>query len=119
MVCTASASSFLNNSEFSLTWPLAQNALTLCDRAFEVGRADIPDCPLCNRGVEETPVHAFYYCERVRPFWNHEEEGMARIDPNQLVLLNVRYVMDNVEPTWKGEKYVLFLVILAVATMVI
>ena len=33
--------------------------------------------------------------------------------------LDVGYVVDNVNPQWKGEKRVVFLVILAVARMVI
>ena len=30
-----------------------------------------------------------YYCERVRPFWDHVGEWTARIEPKQLVLLDV------------------------------
>ena len=66
--------------------------------------ADIPDCLCCGSGLEETALHVFYYCERVRPFRNHVEEWTACIDPKQLVLLDVGYVGDNVDPPYRGEK---------------
>ena len=77
------------------------------------------DCPRCSSGVEETALHAFYYCERVRSFWSHVEDWTARISPQQLVLLDVGYVIDNIVPPYKGEKRVVFLAILTVAWMVI
>ena len=95
----APGSSFLNNSK--------------------AGLADMPDCPRCASGLEETAEHAFYYCERVRPFWDHVGEWTARIEPKQLVLLDVGYVVDNVLPPFQGEKREVFLAILAVARMVI
>ena len=64
----APGSSFLNNSEFSLTWRLARNALPLHGLNFRAGLTDMPDCTRCGSGLEETAEHAFYYCERVRPF---------------------------------------------------
>ena len=79
----------------------------------------MPDCPRCSSGLEETAEHAFYYCERVRPFWDHVGEWMARIEPKKLVLLDVGYVVDNVLPPFHGEKRVMFLAILAVDWMVI
>ena len=60
--------------------------------------------------------HAFYYCERVRPFWDHVGEWTAHIKPKQLVLLDV---VDNVLLPFQGEKRMVFLAILAVARMVI
>ena len=110
----APGSSFLNNSEFSLTWRLARNALPLCDLNFKSGLADMPDCPRCISGLEDTAEHAFYNCERVRPFWDHVGEWTARIEPKK-----IGYVVDNVLPPFHGEKCVVFLVILAVARMVI
>ena len=74
----APGSSFLN-SEFSLTWRLARNALALNDWAYRACLADMPDCPRSGSGLEETALHAFYYCERVQPFWSHVEEWTARI----------------------------------------
>ena len=115
----APGSCFLNNFEFSLTWRLVRNALPLHSLNYKVGRADMPDCPRCGSGLEETAEHAFYYCERVRPFWDHVREWTARIEPKQLVLLDVGYVVDNVLPPFQGEKRVVFLAILAVARMVI
>ena len=112
-------SSFLNNSEFSLTWRLVRNALSLCGLNFKAGLADMPDCPRCGSGLEETAEHAFYYCERVRPFWDHVGEWTARIEPKQLVLLDVGLVGDNVLPLFHSEKRVVFLAILPVAWMVI
>ena len=79
----------------------------------------MPDCARCGSGLEETAEHAFYYCERVRPFWDHVGVWTARIEPKQLVLLDVGYVVDNVLPPFQGEKHVVFLAILAVAQMVI
>ena len=115
----APGSGFLNNSEFSLTWRLTRNALALNDWAYRACIADMPDCSRCDSGLEETALHAFYYCERVRPFWSHVEEWTACIGPRELVLLDVGYVVDNVNPPFQGEKHVVFLVILAVARMVI
>ena len=80
--------------------------------------ADMPDCPRCDSGLEETALHT-YYCERVRPFWSHVEEWTARISPRELMLLDVGYVVDSINPPFQGEKCVVFLVILAVARMVI
>ena len=62
---------------------------------------------------------AFYYCEWVHLFWSHVGEWTARIVRKRLVLLDVGYVVDNVGSLWKGEKRVVFLVILPVAWMVI
>ena len=115
----ASGSNFLNNSEFSLTWWLVRNALPLLDLNYRAGLADMPDCVRCGSGLEETVEHAIYYCERVRPFWDHVGEWTACIEPKQLVLLNVGYVVDNVLPPFQGEKRVVFLAILAVSRMVI
>ena len=115
----APGSSFLNNSEFSLTWRLVRNALSLRGLNFKAGLADMPDCPRCGSGLEETAEHAFYYCERVRPFWDHVGEWTARIEPKQLVLLDVGYVVNNVLPPFQGEKRVVFLAILVVARMVV
>ena len=85
----APESSFLNISEFSLTWWLARNALPLLSLNFSAGLADMPDCARCGSSLEETAEHAFYNCERVRPFWDHVEEWKARIEPKQLVLLDL------------------------------
>ena len=115
----APRSSFLNYSEFSLTWRLVRNALSLHGLNFKAGQADMPDCPRYGSGLEETAEHAFYYCERVRLFWDHFGEWTARIEPKQLVLLDVGYVVDNVLPSFHGEKRMVFLAILAVARMVI
>ena len=105
----APGSSFLNHSEFSLTWRLTRNA----------GLADMPDCAHCSSGLEKTADHAFYHCERVRPFWDPVWEWTARIEPKQLVLFDVGYVVDNVLPSFQGKKRVVFLAILVVARMMI
>ena len=75
----------------------------------------MPDCYRCGSGLEKTAEHAFYYCERVRPFWNHVREWTARIEPKQLELLDIVYVIDNVFPLYQGEKHVVFLAVVAVA----
>ena len=115
----APGSSFLNNSEFLLTRRLARFALPLIGLNFRAGLADMPDCVRCSSDLEETAEHAFYYCEQVRQFWDHVGEWTARIEPNQLALLNVGSFVDNVLPPYQGEKRVVFLAILAVARMVI
>ena len=115
----APGSSFLNNSEFSLTWRLVQNALPYLGLNYKADLADMPICARCGGGLEERAEHAFYYCERVRPFWDHIGEWTARIEPKQLLLLDVGYVVDNVLPPFQGENRVVFLAILAVAQMVI
>ena len=79
----------------------------------------MPDCPRCGSGLEETALHTFYYYKRVLPFWNHIRELTAHISPRQLVLLDIGNIIDNIVPPYKGEKRVVFLVILAVARMVI
>ena len=48
----APGSSFLNNSEFSLTWRLVRNALPLLGLNYKAGLADMPDCPRCGSGLE-------------------------------------------------------------------
>ena len=115
----APGSSFLNNSEFSLTWRLVRNVLPLLGLNYRTDLADMLDCACCGSGLEETAEHAFYYCERVRPFSDHVGEWTARIEPKQLVLLDVGYVVDNILPPCQDEKRVVFLAILAVARMVI
>ena len=79
----------------------------------------MPDCLRCGSGLEETAEHAFYYSERVRLFWDYVGEWTARIDPKQLVLFDIGYVVDNFLPQFQGEKCVVFLTILAVARIVI
>ncbi len=68
----------MNNSEFSLTWRLARNALPLAGLNYRVGQADMPDCARFGSGLEETAEHAFYYCERVRPFWDHVGNNLVK-----------------------------------------
>ena len=104
---------------FSRTWRLVRNALFLLGLNYKVGLADMPDWLRCSSGLEEMAEHTFYYCERVRPLWNHVGEWMARIEPKQLVMLYVGYVEDNVLSPYQGEKRMVFLAILAVARMVI
>ena len=98
----APGSCFLNNFEFSLTWWLARNALLLFGLNYKAGLADMPDCPCCGSGLEETAEHTFNYCERVRPFWNHVREWTARIEPKQLVLLDVGYIVDTWVSRWEA-----------------
>ena len=103
--------------KFALNWigrqVRGQSALPLAGWAVETGLADMSDCVRCGSGQEETVLHAFYYSERVRPVRSYVREWTARIDPKQLGLLDVDYVVDNVYPPWKGEKQVVFLAILA------
>ena len=82
--------SIMNNSESSLIRRLARNALPLYDLAFMVGQADLPDCPCCNRGGEETAVHV--------------GKMTSRIDLEHLEMLDVEYSVDNIGPPWRGGK---------------
>ena len=79
----------------------------------------MPDRLRCGSGSEETASRAFYFCERVCPFWRHIKEWAPHINPKHLVLLDVGYVVDNVDTSYKGEKRVVFLVIQALARTVI
>ena len=108
-------SCFLNNSEFSLTWRLARNAFLAWTSQWAWHTC--PICARCGSGLEETAEHAFYYCERVRPFWDHVGEWTACIEPKQLMLLDIGYVVDNVLLPFPGEKSVVFLAVLAGARM--
>ena len=63
--------------------------------------------------------NAFFYCVRVRLLWSQVREWTEGTDPKQLVLLDVGYVVDNIDPPWKGEKCVVFLAIQAMARMAI
>ena len=58
----------------------------------------MPDYAQCGSGLEETTEHAFYYYDRVRPFWDHVGEWTARIEPKQRMLFDIAYVVDNVLP---------------------
>ena len=98
---------FLNNSEFLLTWWLAQNAFPLFSVNYKAGLADMPDCPHSGIDLEETTEHAFYYCERVCPFWNHVGEWTAHVEPKQLMLLDIGYIID-VLLQFQGKKHVVF-----------
>ena len=110
---------FLHISEFLLTWQLALNVLPLFRLNYKAILADMPNCPRCGSSWEETTEHSFYYYERVHPFWNHIGEWMACIKPKQLMLLDSGYIVDYVFPRFQGEMYVVFLMILAVARMMI
>ena len=77
------------------------------------------DCLRWINGLKETALQAFYYSERVHQFWSQVRECIARIDPKQLVLLDIGYIMDNIDPPYRVEKRVVFLAILATARMVI
>ena len=92
----APGSSFLNNSKFSLTGRLAWNTLPLLGLNFRAGLTDMPDCARCSSGLEEMAEHTFYYCEQVRPFWDYIGEWTTRLEPKQLVLLDIGYIVDNV-----------------------
>ena len=86
---------------------------------YRAGLVDMPDCARCGGGLEETAEHAFYYCERVRPFWDYVGQWMACIEHKQPMLLDVGYIVENVLPPFQDAKCVVFLAIQAVARMVI
>ena len=45
--------SILNNSEFTLSWRLAENALALRDWVYRACLADMPDCSRCSSGLKK------------------------------------------------------------------
>ena len=74
----------------------------------------MPDCACCDSGIEKTAEHVFY-CRWIRMLWDY----VACIDPKQLVQLNVSYIVDNIDTLWVSVKQRVFLMILAIARMVI
>ena len=72
-----------------------------------MGLADIHDRPHYSSGLEEMGIHTYYY-EQVCPFWSHIRELTAGIKPQQLVLLDVGFIIDNNDPPYQGEKTVVF-----------
>ena len=75
--------------------------------------------PCRGREIKEMEKYAFYYCRGIRLFWDHVREVTARINPKQLVLLDVGYVVDSFNPLWKDKKWRVSPAILAVAWVVI
>ena len=111
--------SYLNKTELSLTWLLAQNSFPFASWDLKAGLADMPDSPRCSRGLKETDDHVFYLCDQVRLIWDYVGEVTGYIDPKQFVVLEVGYVMDNFDLPWTGVKRRLFLVTLVVARLMI
>ena len=69
----APGSSFLNNSEFSLTLRLVRNALPLAGLNYKAGLADMPDCARCASWLEE-----------FAPFGITSVSGWLASNPNSL-----------------------------------
>ena len=116
----APGTDYLTNGEFSLTWRLIRNALHLNDVGYKAGIVDMPDCPRCDSGLEETVQHAFFHCRKVRPLWNYVNEVTARLDSEQHRLdLDAGFVVDNTMPPWTGLKRTVFQALMAVARMVV
>ena len=79
----------------------------------------MPDCPNCSNGLEKNGFARFLLLQ-VGPFVLEScREWTARINPKQLEHLDIGYIVDNVDPPYKGEKCMVFLMILAVARMAI
>ena len=110
----APGSSFLN-SEFSLTWRLARNALPLRDLNYKAGLIALAAAVGWKKRLSTPSTTA---SESAR-FGITSVKWTARIEPKKLVLLDVGYIVDNVLPPFQGEKRMVFLVILAVPRMVI
>ena len=87
-------------------------------------------CPLAS-GLSKWAWHIFPIASAAAVVWKNRFARLllprasspvlesCRIDPKQLVLLVGGYLGDNVDPPYRGEKRVVFLVILAVARMMI
>ncbi|CAE1322429.1 unnamed protein product [Acanthosepion pharaonis] len=98
----APASDYLINPEFSLNWQMIRNRLSLNDKAFIRGLADLQNCNRCELGLEETASHAFYHCPRVHPLWDIVSELTARIASEKLVPIDRAYASDNGSPGTLG-----------------
>ena len=87
----------LSYSEFSLTWHLARNPLSLVGVAFKTCMTEMPNYVLCDRArllPQPTSPRALGLRQVVT----------VRIDPQQLVQIDVSYVTDNIDPPWIGLK---------------
>ena len=115
----APASSYLTNYEFSLTWCVIRGVYRLNDWLHDKDLSDSPACARCNMGWVETAEHAFFHCSKVRSLWRAVNGVTARIDAEQLILLDVCYVIFGFDPPLRGEKRMVFRAILAIARMVI
>ena len=115
----APASGFLTNYEFSVTWSLIRGVIRLNDWLAEREIVNSPACARCNMGWVETAEHAFFHCSKVRSLWRVVNGITARIDAEQLIQLDICYVIFDFDPPLKGEKRMVFRAILAIARMVI
>ena len=112
----APGSSFVNNSEFSLTYGMRYPfPAWATKRAWQTCLFALAAAVGWKKGLSTPSTTA---SESAR-FGITSGSGTARIEPKKLVLLEVGYVVDNVLPPFHGEKRVVFLAILAVARMVI
>lgn len=116
----APGADYLSNSEFSLTWRLARNALHVNKILYKMNRAELPYCTRCNSETDETTVHAFVHCEKLRPLWDYVHEVIMRMEPRTVFLsLDAGYICGNEVPKWSRTKQEVFRTLLAVARMVI
>lgn len=74
---------------------------------------------LCNRDLEEVSEHIFFNCLLVRLFWDHVRELMACIGFEHLVFIDLVYICDSVSRPWSRVKQLVFLMLLAMARMVL
>ena len=115
----APASEYLSNSEFSLAYRVAHNAVPLNDVMVKWKRTR-HDCPRGCGTEKEDVFHAFVHCPKVQPLWNYVRELIGRITPDQYTpVLDAAYIVDSVFPSWPRKKCFAFLQILAVARMVV
>lgn len=77
----------------------------------------MPDYHRIDLSLKETAVHAFYHCLPVNPFWDHVSELTARIDPEHIVPICLKYACENVSPPYSGVRQMVFLALLAEARM--
>ena len=115
----APGSRYLTNYEFSLTWCLIRGVVRFNDWLYDKEYVDSPACARCNSGLEETAEHALFHCSKVHSLWQAVNGLTARIDANQLIQLDVCYVIFDFDPPLRGEKRLVFRAILATARMVI
>lgn len=87
----ARAGDYLSKPEVLYTWGLVRYERSLNDVVFRWSLADVPDCPMCDIGIEERASKAFYHSPRVCRFWDYVSELTARIAPDEPVLINHAY----------------------------
>ena len=104
-------SGFLNNFKFSLT----RRRIAPCRLGIQSRFCRHAGLPLLRQWPRRNGWARLLLLRAGSSVLSHVREWTARIDHKQFVPLDVGYVVDNVDPPYRGEKRVVFLVIQALA----